>query len=122
MTTTTSITVNKTIEYPYYEYILYTEKGEKTITYDKTIEINSPMTFSDNSWKMTTTKTEEYIKFEYVMTQDEFTHLPEYILIVNVHNVTKEYKVYLLGEKDSESNQPSPNYNITQNEVAKTRI
>ena len=81
------------------------------------------MTFGDSSWKMTATKTEEYIKFEYFMTKDEFTYLPtwEYTLIVNVHNVTKEYKTYLLGEKGNEGNSPSPNNDITQSEVVKIR-
>ena len=124
MTTTTSTTVNNTIEYPFYKYVLYTEKGEKITTYDKTIEATSTMKFGDNTWKMTTTKSEEYIKFEYVISKDEFAHLPtgEYTLVVTVSNVTKEYKVYLLGEKGSEGNSPSPNYDITQSEVVKTRI
>ena len=124
MTTSSSTTVNNTIEYPYYKYVLYTEKGEKITTYDKTIESSCTMTFGDNKWKLSTTKSEEYIKFEYVMTKDDFAHLPtgEYTLIVTVKNVTKEYKVYLLGEKGSEGNSPNRNYDLTQTEVVKTRI
>ena len=73
---------------------------------------------------MTSTKTEEYIKFEYVMTKDEFAYLPtgEYTLIINVHNVTKEYKTYLWGEKGNEGNLPSPNNDISQSVVVKICI
>ena len=48
---------------------------------------------------MTTTKNEEYIKFEYVMIKNEFAYFQngEHTLIVNVHNVSKVYEVNLLG-------------------------
>ena len=82
------------------------------------------MTFGDNTWKMTTTKSEEYIEFEYIITKDGFVHLPtgESTPIINVRNAAKEYKVNLLGEKGNEGKSPSPNYYITQSEVVKTRI
>ena len=101
MSIATTTIVDNNIEYPYYKYVLYTEKGEKIITYDKTKESTSSMTFGDNSWKMTTTKNEEYIKFEYVMIKNEFAYFPngEHTLIVNVHNVSKVYEVNLLGQK-----------------------
>ena len=124
MSTTTTTVINNTVEYPFYKYVLYTKEGEQITNYDKSMNSTCIMTFGNNQWELKTIKYDEYIKFEYIMTRDEFAHLPtgEYLLIVTVREETKKYKLYLLGAKGSDGNSPSPNYDIKEAEIVKTPI
>lgn len=101
---TSSITFNEAIEYPYFKYILYTKIGEEITTYDKEIEVSAKMTKGNNSCDLNSI--DNYIKLnvQWEKINPQFTNF-EYI-----HVVTVCWKKYFLYAKLETSDRLNWNY------------
>ena len=112
MSVNSPTTVNNTVEYPFFRLELYTKEGEKILNYDKSINFTCVMRSGDIEWLLTTTKKDDYVRFDYQISKEEYKLLTkgEYPLDVYVNGELKGYKLFLLGsaETDGYSNDPRP--------------
>ena len=104
MNPNTKVTIQNTLQIPFYNLILYTSDGIKT-TFTSDSTFNCVMTGKDVTMTLDATKKTDYIQFTYKSTDKErFKSLliGDYTLTVTADDESLNYQLYLLGDGETD--------------------
>ena len=119
----TKYTIQNSLQIPFYNLILYTSGGLKTI-YTSANQFSCTMTGQGINMNLKVNKKGDYIQFTYQNEdKDQFSSLKggDYILTVTADGESQDYQLYLVGDGDNDySNEKD--YDLSQTFVDPTHI